>query len=216
METPPVRPMENSDVHVHPTALVESERVGRGTRVWAFAHVLKGAVVGEECNVGDHAYIEGGAVVGDRVTIKNGNALWEGVTLEDGVFVGPAVTFTNDRFPRSPRLPEAAHRYGPEKAWYAPTLVRYGATLGAGSILVAGVTVGRFATVGAGAVVTRDVPDHALVAGNPAVVKGWMCACGLRLRFEGYTAEAACEGCGRRYVKHGESVLPAAEKEESR
>ena len=118
---------------------------------------MEGASIGANCNVGDHCFVESGALVGDNVTIKNGNMLWEGIVLEDGVFVGPAVIFTNDRYPRSPRLAEAADRYD-SREWLLPTLVKRGATLGAGSILLPGIVVGEFSMVAAGAVVTETFP----------------------------------------------------------
>lgn len=171
-------------VEVHPNGLCESDSVGDGTRVWAFAHVMAGAVVGMHCNVGDHAFIESGAVVGDRVTVKNAVLLWDGVTIEDNVFLGPAVVFTNHLRPRS-------------KAAFSkvPTLVRFGASLGAAAVVVCGTTIGRYAFVAAGAVVTSDVLDHAFVAGSPAVQKGWACACGAAL-----PADLACS-CGQRFVE---------------
>ena len=184
-------------VFVHPTALVEAEEIGQGTRIWAFVHVMAGAVIGANCNIGDHCFIEGGAHVGDNVTIKNGNMIWEGVTLEDGVFVGPHVFFTNDLYPRSARLPEAQERYS-NRDWLAPTLIRHGASLGAAAVMLGGITVGEFATVGAGAVVTHDVPPHALVVGNPARIKGWVCQCGLPVQLEEGTA--TCQSCHRYLV----------------
>lgn len=144
---------------VHERALVESEVIGPGTRIWAFAHVMDGARIGAGCNICDHTYVEGGAVLGDRVTIKSGVYVWDGVTLEDDVFVGPQATFTNDRFPRS-RAPFRCQA----------TTVARGASLGAGCVLLPGVRVGERAMVGAGAVVTADVPDDAVVVGNPARV----------------------------------------------
>jgi UDP-2-acetamido-3-amino-2,3-dideoxy-glucuronate N-acetyltransferase len=178
---------------IHPTAIVESERIGSGTRIWAFTHVLSGASIGRDCNIGGHCYIEDGAVIGDAVTLKNGTSVWSGVTLEDGVFVGPAVIFTNDRTPRSARLGVTGHRYDTPSKWLVPTRVRRGATLGAGAVLVAGVTVGEFGMVGAGAVVTEDVPAHALVVGNPARPIGRVCRCGRRLESEGL--ETVCSEC---------------------
>jgi len=148
----------------HPESRVESGEVGAGTRVWAFAHILKGARIGADCNICDHTFVEGGAVVGDRVTLKCGVQLWDGVTLEDDVFVGPNATFTNDPFPRSGQRPAAFTR----------TLVRRGASIGANATLLPGVTVGAEAMVGAGAVVTRDVPPRAIVMGNPAAVTGFV------------------------------------------
>lgn len=157
-------------VFVHPQGLCESDDIGAGTRVWAFAHVLPGAVIGRDCNVCDHAFIEGGARIGDRVTIKNAVLVWDGVTVEDDVFLGPNVVFTNDLRPR-------AHvKRG--RDGLLPTLVRRGATLGAGVTVVCGTTIGEYAFVAAGSVVTRDVPAKAMVAGNPARGVGQVCTCG--------------------------------------
>lgn len=144
-------------VFIHDQALVDADGIGPGTRIWAFAHVMSGAVIGADCNVCDHTYVEGDVVIGDRVTIKSGVYLWEGTVIEDDVFIGPQATFTNDRFPRS-RQP--FHCQG--------ITVRCGASVGAGAVLLPGITVGRGAMVGAGAVVTGDVPDLAVVVGNPA------------------------------------------------
>ncbi len=180
---------------VHPNALVETEEIGEGTRIWAFAHIMKNARIGKNCNIGDGTFMEGGAVVGDNVTIKNANMLWEGITLEDGVFVGPQVYFTNDKHPRSPRLPEASDRYlGHE--WLSETLVKYGASIGAGAVIVPGITIGEYATIGAGAVVTHDVRAYAIMVGNPARQAGWACRCGLPMAFDPDTAR--CD-CGRKY-----------------
>lgn len=151
------------DVFVHEQGICEAEQVGAGTRIWAFAHVLPDARVGAECNICDGVFIEGGAVVGDRVTIKSGVQLWDGVELEDDVFVGPNATFTNDPFPRS-------------RAWleeYPKTIVRNGASIGANATILPGIEVGRGAMVGAGAVVTRPVPPNAIVSGNPARIHGY-------------------------------------------
>ena len=156
--------LAGADYFQHPQSLVETERVGRGTRVWAFAHVLPGAAIGEDCNICDHVFIENDVVVGDRVTVKCGVQLWDGVTLEDDVFVGPNATFTNDLFPRSRQYVEQFSR----------TLVRKGASIGANATLLAGITVGADAMVGAGAVVTKDVPPGAIVVGNPARIKGYV------------------------------------------
>src|SRR5438046_5482838 len=149
---------------VHPNALCESLQVGAGTRIWAFAHVLPGARIGSDCNVCDHVFIENDVVIGDRVTIKSGVQVWDGVRLEDDVFVGPNATFTNDRFPRSKHRP----------ARFTPTLVCRNASIGANATILPGVTIGRDAMVGAGAVVTRSVPPHAIVAGNPARIVGYV------------------------------------------
>src|SRR6201981_2663356 len=152
-----------SDIFVHPRALCESEQVGKGTRIWAFAHVMRGAVVGGDCNIGDHAFIETGARIGDRVTVKNQAMVWEGVEIEDDVFVGPGVSFTNDVLPRSSRMPAVTGRYLHPKAGLGRTRGKKGASLGARCVVLAGVRIGAYAMVGAGAVVTREVRAHALV-----------------------------------------------------
>ncbi len=147
-----------ADFFKHPQAMVESGKVGRGTRIWAFAHVLPGAVIGEDCNICDHTFIENDVVIGNRVTIKCGVQLWDGLRVEDDVFIGPNATFTNDDFPRSKHhLPE-----------YVKTVVGRGASIGANATILPGLTIGQHAMVGAGAVVTRPVPPYAVVVGNPA------------------------------------------------
>lgn len=162
----------NEGVFVHPRGLCESDQVGAGTRIWAFAHVLPGAVIGADCNVCDHAFVEGGAVIGDRVTIKNAVLVWDGVTVEDDAFLGPNVVFTNDLRPR-------AH-LRKRRDQLLPTLVQRGATLGAGVTVVCGTTIGEHAFVAAGAVVISDVPAYGLVVGNPGRVVGRVCQCGER------------------------------------
>jgi acetyltransferase-like isoleucine patch superfamily enzyme len=172
-------------VFVHSHALCETDDIGPGTRVWAFTHVLPGARIGANCNICDFVYVEGAAVVGDGVTVKNGVHIWDLVTIEDDVFLGPNMVFTNDLDPR------AAIKKSRDSL--VPTLVRRGATVGANATVVCGVTIGPFAFIGAGAVVTRSVAAHALVVGNPARRVGWACECGLRL-----SDTLGC-GCGRRY-----------------
>ena len=152
------------DVRVHPQALVESTDIGAGSRVWAFAHILPGAVIGADANVCDHVFIEGDVVVGDRVTIKSGVQLWDGLRVEDDVFIGPNATFTNDPMPRSKQYLES----------YATTTLRRGCSIGANAVVLPGVTVGASALVGAGAVVTHDVPPFAIVYGNPARIRGYV------------------------------------------
>jgi UDP-2-acetamido-3-amino-2,3-dideoxy-glucuronate N-acetyltransferase len=172
-------------VFVHPQGLCESDRVGPRTRIWAFAHVLPGAEVGADCKIGDHAFVEGGAKLGNRVTVKNAVLVWDRVTVEDEVFLGPNMVFTNDLAPRV--------GFKKSRDQLLPTLVRRGATIGANATVLSGTTIGQHAFVAAGAVVVRDVPAHALVAGNPARRIGWMCVCGQRLG-----TDLAC-ACGRRY-----------------
>src|SRR5215470_9821434 len=152
--------------YVHPTAEVSLEAsVGAGTRIWRQAHVREHAVIGEHCNIGKGVYIETHVRIGSRVKIQNHVSIFEGVTIEDGVFVGPHVCFTNDLFPRA-ITPDG--RLKSASDWtITPTLVKYGASIGAGAIIVCGITIGSFALVGAGSVVTRDIPAHGLVYGNP-------------------------------------------------
>jgi UDP-2-acetamido-3-amino-2,3-dideoxy-glucuronate N-acetyltransferase len=177
----------------HATALVETDQIGEGTNVWAYAHVMKGAVVGSHCNIGDHAFVETGAVVGDEVTIKNSVAVWQYVTVEDRVFLGPNCSLTNDNRPRSKRdwTPVA-------------TTIREGATIGANATLVCGCHVGRYAFIGAGAVVTKPVPDYAVVFGNPARVRGYVCECCQPLTGRGPTL--VCKKCGLRYTRTRDGV----------
>lgn len=153
-----------AEYFVHPNAIVESTRIGKATRIWAFAHVLPGAIIGEDCNLCDHVFIESDVIIGDRVTVKCGVQLWDGVRLEDDVFVGPNATFTNDPFPRSKKYP----------AEFSKTVVQKGASIGANATILPGVTVGQNAMVGAGAVVTSDVPPNSIVAGNPARIMNYV------------------------------------------
>jgi len=173
---------------LHPQALVDPGAVvGSRTRVWAFAHVCDGAVIGEDCNLCDHTFFEKGVRVGNRVTIKCGVYLWAGAVLEDDVFVGPCVAFTNDLRPRSRKYPDQ----------FLATHLQQGCSVGANATILP-VTIGCWAMVAAGAVVTRDVPAHALVRGNPARLAGWVCRCGEKLVFNHPTATCTC---GRRFEK---------------
>jgi UDP-2-acetamido-3-amino-2,3-dideoxy-glucuronate N-acetyltransferase len=152
-----------ADFFQHPNAIVESNQIGNGTRIWAFAHILPNALIGADCNICDHVFIENDVIVGDRVTVKCGVQLWDGVRIEDDVFVGPNATFTNDPFPRSQQ----------HLLTYPQTIVRCGASIGANATILPGVTIGRKAMVGAGSVITHDVPANAIVAGNPARIIGY-------------------------------------------
>ena len=181
-------------VLVHSLALCESDDVGPRTRIWAFAHVLGGARIGADCKVGGHAFVEGGVVVGNAVTIKNGVQLFSGVTVEDEVFLGPGAVFTNDASPRAP--------YPKGPAGWRATLVRRGATVGANATVLSGLTIGCWAMVGAGSVVTGDVAGHAIVVGNPARQVGWACRCGRAL-----PSDLACPACGRTWWLAGAGTL---------
>ena len=154
----------DSGFFAHQQAIVESKSIGDGTRVWAFAHILPDAVIGGNCNICDHVFIENDVHIGDQVTVKCGVQLWDGVTLEDDVFIGPNVTFTNDPFPRSGQRPSEFTR----------TVVRAGASIGANATILPGLVIGQGAMVGAGSVVTRDVPPNAIAVGNPAAITGYV------------------------------------------
>jgi UDP-2-acetamido-3-amino-2,3-dideoxy-glucuronate N-acetyltransferase len=151
-------------MHFHQTAIIETPYIGEGTRIWAYAHILPGARVGRDCNICDHTFIENDVIVGDRVTIKCGVQLWDGMRIEDDVFIGPNATFTNDRFPRSNQ----------HVTKYPPTLIKRGASIGANATLAPGIVIGEMAMVGAGAVVTHNAPPHSKLAGNPARIIGYM------------------------------------------
>lgn len=185
------------DFTAHPTAVVdEGCTIGEGTRIWHFSHILPGTVIGAGCNLGQNVVVGPDVTIGRGCKIQNNVSVYKGVTLEDDVFCGPSMVFTNVFNPRANirRMDEAR-----------PTLVRHGASLGANSTVVCGVTIGRYAFVGAGAVITRDVPDHALVYGNPARQHGWVCECGEKL-----TAGLVCPACGLRYMRDGSGLVRIA------
>jgi acetyltransferase-like isoleucine patch superfamily enzyme len=159
--------------YAHPRAIIDTKKVGKNTRIWAFVHILKGAKIGANCNICEHCFIENDVVLGDNVTIKCGVYLWDGVRIEDNVFIGPNATFTNDLYPRSKVYPNKRPRL----------LIKEGASIGAASVLLPAVTIGKYALIGAGAVVTKDVGDYELVYGNPASRAGYICKCKSKLKF---------------------------------
>lgn len=199
---------------IHPSADVSPDAmIGPGTAVWHEAQIRERARLGRDCIVGKGAYIDFDVSIGDNAKIQNRASIYHGTTLENGVFVGPHVVFTNDRIPRAVN-PDGTRKTDDD--WtVGPILVRDGASIGAGSVVLPGVTIGRFAMVGAGAVVTRDVPDHGLVVGNPARLVGYVCACGARLDANG--SRAGCPACGRVYrVDQAGVEFAMAESGESR
>src|SRR5437870_6648606 len=191
--------MANSPFYIHPTAEVSSTaQIGPGTRIWGQVHVREYAQIGETCNIGKGVYIDAHVHIGSNVKIQNHVSLFEGVTLEDGVFVGPHVCFTNDLLPRA-ITPDGKRKIADD--WViTPTLIKYGASIGAGSIIICGITIGEFALVGAGSVVTRDVSPHALVFGNPAHQHRYVCRCAERLTNIRTSVDKVlgwCEACGQ-------------------
>jgi len=181
-----------SDVFVHESSYVdEGCEIGKGTKVWHFSHLMAGARIGERCNIGQNVVISPGVVIGNNVKIQNNVSIYTGVLLEDDVFCGPSMVFTNVVNPRS---------HVSRKDEYRQTLVKRGASLGANCTVVCGHTVGAYAFIGAGAVVTKDVPDHALLVGNPARISGWMCQCGIKVASGAVPpAQATCGACGSSY-----------------
>lgn len=159
---------------VHQLSDVQSRTIGDGTKIFQFCVVLEGAKIGKDCNICAHVLIESTVVIGDRVTVKSGVQLWDGLEVEDDVFIGPNATFTNDLFPRSKQYPER----------FEKTLIEKGASIGANATILAGARIGKYALVGAGAIVTGDVPAHAKVVGNPAKIIGWVCRCSKALDFD--------------------------------
>lgn len=187
---------EKAEYFVHPSAICESADIGKGTRIWAFAHVLMNAKIGADCNICDHCFIENDVSIGNRVTIKNGISVWDGIKIEDDVFLGPHCVLTNDLYPRS-----KAHH--PE---YVKTLIKQGATIGANATIVCGITLGRYCMIGAGAVVTKNVPDFALVTGNPARFKNWISKTGEKLNFDNDNFAVDSKGNKYKFSKSTENT----------
>jgi len=177
---------DNKEIFIDDNAIVESAHIGNGTKIWAFVHVLENAKIGEDCNIGEHCFIENDVEVGDEVVVKNGVYLWDGVRISNRVFIGPHVVFTNDYLPRAKIYLENP----------VETYVLEGASIGANATILCGITIGSYAMIGAGAVVTRSVPDYTLVYGNPASNGGYVCECGKILNFEHEISN--CE-CGKKY-----------------
>ncbi len=183
----------------HPTAIVEPGAVvGPDTRIWAFAHVQTGAVIGSRCNIGNYGFIESGVKLGDDVTVKNGVQVWEGVEAENGVFIGPGCVFTNDLFPR-------VYRKRTKNLWLKGTILKEGCSLGANSTLICGIEIGRYAFVGAGALVTRSVVDFALVRGSPAIFHSWRCYCAAQLAFR--KKNGRCVECGQEFFLEKRNLI---------
>lgn len=195
-----------SNYYKHESAYVdEGAVIGENTKVWHFAHVMAGAEIGRNCNLGQNVFVAGRSKIGNNVKIQNNVSVYEGVILEDNVFCGPSMVFTNVKNPRA-----AFPRNSSEN--YYTTLIRRGASIGANATIVCGVTVGECAFIGAGAVVTEDVPAYAVVAGVSANPIGWMCECGETLRFP--NSEASCASCGRRYARQSERLVQQINRKE--
>lgn len=191
-----------ADYFVHESSYIDDgAEIGAGTKIWHFCHVMSRSRIGQRCNIGQNVLISPDVVIGNNVKIQNNVSLYTGVIVEDDVFLGPSMVFTNVFNPRS---------HVSRKDEYMQTLVRKGASIGANATIVCGTTLGRYSFVGAGSVVTRDVPDYALVYGSPARVRGWMCQCGEQLVFEkqGAVETAKCHSCGEAYRKQDQVVIP--------
>lgn len=195
-----------SGFYTHPTACIdEPYDIGEGTKIWHFCHVMANASIGVGCMLGQNVFVGRGVVIGNHVKIQNNVSVYEGVELEDYVFCGPSMVFTNVINPRSEIE---------RKEEFRPTLVKRGATLGANSTVICGVNIGRYAMVGAGAVVTKNVPDYAVVVGVPARLAGWVCVCGVGLDI--VNGAGTCQACGRAYIQKDSMAIRLAVLEENR
>jgi UDP-2-acetamido-3-amino-2,3-dideoxy-glucuronate N-acetyltransferase len=180
---------------VHESSYIDEPcEIGEGTKIWHFSHVMKNSKIGRNCNIGQNVVISPDVILGDNIKLQNNVSVYTGVELEDDVFCGPSMVFTNVVNPRS---------HVSRKDEYRKTLVKKGASIGANATIVCGHTIGRFAFIGAGAVVTKDIPDYALITGNPGRIAGWMCECGIKLALSRDTQEqsCSCSACGKSYVK---------------
>lgn len=185
------------DYFVHESSYIdEGAEIGAGTKIWHFCHIMPRAKIGEHCNIGQNVLVSSHVTVGNNVKIQNNVSLYTGVVIEDDVFLGPSMVFTNVINPRS---------HVNRKDEYQKTLVRKGASIGANATILCGTTLGKYCFVGAGAVVTKDVPDYALVYGMPATLQGWMCECGEQIKFT--NEQATCIKCGKKYTKHNQVVV---------
>lgn len=196
--------MAEKKYFVHPSSFIDEEVViGNATQIWHFCHVSKGVNIGNSCKIGQNVFIDRNVTIGNKVKIQNNVSVYRGVTLEDYVFCGPSMVFTNVFNPRS--------AYPRQESDFRQTLVKKGASIGANVTIVCGHTIGAWAFIGAGSVVTKDVPDYALVYGNPAQIKGWFCECGEKLQFK--KGKAVCRNCHLEYVKKGQRVVKAEKRE---
>jgi len=183
---------------VHPTAVVdEPVEIGEGTKIWHFSHIMSGAKIGKNCIIGQNVFIGSGAILGNNIKIQNNVSIYDKVVLEDDVFCGPSMVFTNVFNPRS---------FISRKKEFRETLVRKGAAIGANATIICGNTIGQYAFIGAASVVTKNVPDYALVYGNPGRVKGWVCQCAEEITFR--SGKAVCKACGKHYKKDRSGVKP--------
>lgn len=183
---------------IHPTAIVdEPVEIGEGTQIWHFSHIMSGAKIGMNCIIGQNVFISRGASLGNNIKVQNNVSIYDGVILEDDVFCGPSMVFTNVFNPRS---------FISRKKEFRQTRVKRGATIGSNATIVCGNTIGQYAFIGAGAVVTKDIPDYALVYGNPIKIKGWVCQCAVDITFR--SGKAVCKACGKKYRKDRTGVKP--------